>query len=272
MQNQRFPFAVRLLGFSDEDALTFDRRFSEWPGKTYFRLTEGNLQDPDIYIANGDDLHALVDLADAQPSAIRPALLIGQPPVAVPYLCLAKPLSWGLVFESLDDLINLRADALTKLSGAVAVPERRRGQRVDVDLTDPEDYKRMRSVAPVDGGVLVVDKNAAFCDVLADLLSRYKLPVSWVSDEKSAIDFCRDQSVALVMINLSTPNIDPYRLAAGLKPITRADKTFVTLLAGPTFVFNSDKARQSGVDGFLLKPISGSYVAAVLKKFLPALT
>ncbi|MBC7501926.1 MAG: response regulator [Herminiimonas sp.] len=273
MHMQSYPFAVRLLGFAEEDAAMFDARFDEWPGKKYMRLLSGNLQDPDLYIANGENLKAVVDLADLKPSDIRPALLIGAPAVTLPYAFLIKPLSWGLVFETLDKMIESRADALSKLaaSGMVAVPERRRRNRVDIDLTDPDDYKQMRTMAPEAGGVLVVDKNPAFRANLADLLLRYNLPVAWVSDEVRAVDVCEKQPISLVMINTSTPGIDPFRLASVLRDTTCARKTVVVLLVSAPFSFDVDKAQRCGVDGYLLKPLAGSHLFAVLKKFLPGL-
>lgn len=273
MQKQSYPFAVRLLGFAEQDAVTFDERFAEWPGKKYVRLLTGNLQDPDLYMANGDNLKAVVELADLRPSDIRPALLIGAPAVPLPYAFLNKPLSWGLVFETLDKLIETRADALSKLAaaGSVAVPERRRRNRVDIDFTDPDDYQRMRAAVPESGGILVVDKNPAFRANLADLLLRYDLPVAWVSDEARAVDVCEKQPIALVMINTSTPGVDPYRLASVVRGTTCSRKTAVVLLLSEPGTYDAENAALCGIDGFLMKPLGSGNLFGVLKKFLPTL-
>jgi CheY-like chemotaxis protein len=272
MSNRQFPFAVRLIGFPTEEADAFDATFTVEQGKGYgyFRLAEDNLQDPDLYIANAGDLRALATLIDLRPSDLRPALLIGKPEIDLPYPYVARPMHWHQIFEALDYLVERRADALSRLeaSDVVAVPERRRRNRLDLDLTDPSQYESMRSKLPDKGAVLVVDKNSAFRDYLAELMARHDLPVVWAGDEAKAIELCRQQSVAVVMINTSIPNVDPYRLCWAVKEKDTDVKTTVIFLVSKPFVYDIQQARYVGADGFLNKPLAGTQVISVLKKFL----
>lgn len=273
MTNQTFPFAVRLIGFSDQELDAFEAGFEEGRGKgyAYFRLEEDNLQDPDLYIVNADELKALVTLADLKPSDVRPALLIGSPVVDLPYPRVTRPIEWGVVFEALDELIEKRADALSRLeaSDVVTVPERRRRDRLDLDLTDPAEYEKMRTRIPSDGVVLVVDKTSALRDYLSDLLSRQKVPVAWVSDEVEAVELCKQESIAVVMINTSTPGVDPYRLCWAIKEKDSTVKTAVIFLVSKPFEYDLEQARYVGADGFLNKPLASHHLITVLKKFLP---
>lgn len=276
MQTQSFPFAVRLIGFSSQEADIFEATFATEQGKGYgyFRLADDNLQDPDLYLVNADELKALVTLSDLAPSDVRPALLVGTPSVALPHACVERPLLWSKLFEALDRLIEKRADALSRLgaSGVVTVPERRRRDRVDLDLTDPCEYERMRAKLPANGGILIVDKNPAFRAYLSDLLIRYNMPVAWVGDEAKAADMCSQQSMAVVMINTATPDIDPYRLCKAIKQASRVEKTAVIFLISKPIVYDSELARSAGVDGYLNKPVASHHLMAVLKKFLPSLS
>jgi CheY-like chemotaxis protein len=273
MISQTFPFAVRLIGFSPEEEASFDENFlvrQTW-GYGYFRLVEDNLQDPDLYIANATQLKALVTLADLRPTEVRPAMLVGMPDVALPYPVVDRPIDWDQLFEMLDELVEKRADVLSRLeaSDIVTVPERRRRDRIDLDLTDPAEYEKMRAKVPDNGVVLVVDKGPALRDYLSDLLVRQKVPVLWVNDELQAVEVCKREAVAFVMINTSTPGVDPYRLCWAIKEKDSPVRIAVVFLVSKPFVYDLEQARYVGADGFLNKPLASHHLVTVLKKFLP---
>lgn len=276
MQVHCFPFAVRLIGFSEGEADAIAVSFAEEQGKGYgyFRLLEENLQDPDLYLVNADELKALATLSDLTPSEGRPALLVGTPNVALPYPCLARPLLHATLFEALDALVEKRADALSRLnaSSVVSVPERRRRVRLDLDLTDPSEYQRMRVRAGSDGGILIIDKNSAFREYVSDLLVRHNLVVAWANDENKAISLCCAQNFAVVLVNTSIATIDPYGLCEEIKSVSRAENTTVIFLVSKPFAYDAEQARNTGVDGFLNKPVASHHLLSVLKKYLPALS
>lgn len=276
MSTSSFPFAIRLIGFSRQEADLFDATFAVEQGKGYGYacLAEDNLKDPDLYIANADELKALVVLSDLRPSEVRPALLVGTPDIPLPYPSVERPMQWHKLFEALDQLIELRADALSRLdaAGVIAVPERRRRDRLDLDLTDPAEYQRMRVKVPHDVGVLIVDKSPAIHSYLAGKLMRYNMPVAWVNDEAKAVELCTQRNMAVVMINTSTPGVDPYRLCKAIKQASRIKRTTVIFLVGKPFVYDTALAHEAGADGFLSKPLASNQLLTALKKFLPALS
>jgi CheY-like chemotaxis protein len=275
MSNYSFPFAVRLIGFSDQEAKAFEAAFADQHGKRYkyFVLLEGNLKDPDLFIANADELKALVILSDLRPSRVRPALLVGAPGVPLPHPRVERPIRWPKLFEALDELVEQRADALSRLDAAavVAVSERRRRDRLDVDLTDPAEYERMRAKLPDDAGVLVVDKSPAIHSYLCEQLAPHDLPIAWVSDEAKATQICRNSGIGAVLVNTSTPGIDPYRLCQTVKRETKLPRTAVIFLVGKPSDYDPGQARAAGVDGYLVKPLASKELLAALKKFLPRL-
>jgi CheY-like chemotaxis protein len=267
-----FPFAVRLIGFSVIEAKFIESIFAGEQGRGYgyFRLMEDNLQDPDLYVVNASDLRALASLSDLHPSAIRPALLVGAPNLSLPYPYVRRPLQSEQLLEELDKLIEKRADALSKLeaSDIVTVPERRRRNRLDVDLTDPSVYERMRRT-PVQGGILVVDKSPALRDFLNKILNPKNMTVDWVDSEEVAASVCRQRKISTVLINTSTPNVDPYRLCDLIKKWNPDEKTTVIFLVGKNFSYDPTRARHVGYDGFLNKPLASHHLMSALKKFLP---
>lgn len=268
----KYPFAVRLIGF---DELETDRLGAalarEEDGRYgYFHLLDGNLQDPDVYLANGEDLRALAKLSYHCPSEVRPALLIGEPAIPLPYPCVARPVKGKALLAALDALIETRADALARLqaSDVVTVTERRRHDRLDLDLTDPAEYQRLRR-QPVAGGVLVVDKRAMLRDYLAGVLGRHQLTVGLASDASAARDYCLEKKVSVVLINTSTSGIDPYGLCQNIKRSNSVQQTSVIMLTGKPFVYDPVKARCAGSDGFLNKPLAPHHLLSALRKFLP---
>ena len=276
MQVNNFPFAVRMIGFAEDEASAIAASFVREQGKGYgyFRLLDDNLQDPDLYLVNADELKALVTLSDLTPSNVRPALLVGALDVELPYPCLIRPLRHDRLFAALDALVEKRADALSRLdaSGVVSVPERRRRDRLDLDLTDPSEYQRMRVRDSTAGGILIVDKNPAFREYVSDLLVRFDLPVAWVNVENKAIELCRSQDIAAVLVNTSIPGIDSYRLCREIKQASAVQSIAVIFLVGKPFVYDTERAREAKVDGFMNKPIASHHLLSVLKKFMPALS
>lgn len=271
MSRSRYPFAVRLIGFSFEEAATIEADFARnrQQGYGYFRLHEDNLQDPDLYLANADDSKALIALSHLGPSNIRPVLLVGSPEAGLLHAFLPRPVQWQDLLGALDRLIEKRADTLSVLeaSDVVTVPERRRKDRLDLDLNDPSDYVRLRR-SPVHGSIVIVDKNAIFSEYVAELLTRRKMPVDWAINEEAAIDLCRQKKISIVMINTSTPNVDAYRLCEAIKEDVAGNTTVIFLIA-PSFSYDQALARRAGCDGFLHKPLTTRRLISALKKFLP---
>ena len=274
MQSHSYPFAVRMIGFPEDEAKAVSDSFAgDFSTYGYFRLLEDNLQDPDLYLVNADDIKALVTLADLAPGMARPALLVGVPSVSLPYPHLPRPLRRDTLFNALDSLVEKRADTLSRLeaSSIISVPERRRRDRVDYDLTDPAEYERMRTRGHAKGGVLLVDKNPAFSDYVADMLERYEIPVDWANTQNKVADDCEENEYAIVLVNTSTPGIDPYDLCEEIKLVNRVRNPAVVFLVGQPFVYDLQRARAAKVDGYMNKPVASHHLMSVLKKFIPAL-
>ncbi|WP_025917706.1 response regulator [Herminiimonas sp. CN] len=264
--------AIRLIGFSSQEESMLEATLAVHTGGKYIFccLEPDSLQDPDLYFANADDLKALAILSSLGPSDIRPALLIGAPAIALPYPHLARPIRWRRLLDALDVLVEKRASALARLHPAalLAVSERRQRYRVDIDLTDPIDYIRMRKSRRRDGGVLIIDRNALFRDFTAELMTSHQVPVAWVATEQAALDYCNQHHVAVVLINAATPGVEPYRLCRTIKNGRDGDGAAVILLSGKPFLYDSQQAQAAGCSGFLDKPVSAQLVLATLQKYL----
>jgi CheY-like chemotaxis protein len=273
MSSHTAPLAVRLIGFTPHEIDTFEATFEIERGaaNSYFWLADGNLQDPDLYIANGDDLKALAILSELRPTDVRPALVVGEHGDLLPYVSVEKPVRWRKLFEALDKLVEKRAQALAGLdaAGIVPVPERRRRDRVDLDITDPADYVRMRVQSQRKGGVLIVDKGPAFHQLVAETLVRHNVAVAWAGNEVKAVELCLQGNISAVIINTSTPGVDPYRLSQLIRKPGADPNMVVICLVGKPFLYDQVRANSAGMNGFLNKPITSAMLLSTLMKFLP---
>jgi CheY-like chemotaxis protein len=272
MHSPKYPFAVRLIGFSAPEAAEVRAALAQAPpaGPSYFCLLEDSLQEPDLYIVNGDDLPALTTLSGASPTDLTPALLVGRAAPAFPFPQLARPLDAARMHQLLAGLVHKRAQAMAQLTArglAPVVVERRRHPRLDIDLTDPLLHEQRRKEAP-SGAILIVDKGGAFRDHVAKVLGARSLPVEWTDSACAAVRLCDETAVSVLMINTSTPQVDPYRLCADVKGLPAAERTAVVFLVGRSFSYDAPRARAVGVRGLLDKPVADRHLYSAIKKLM----
>jgi CheY-like chemotaxis protein len=266
----KYPFAIRLTGFSPEERPRLANTLAKAPvdGPGYFCLLEDSLQDPDLTIANGDDLKSLARLMAAPPTALEPAIVVGDAALDFPYPRLTRPLELARLFGLLDELLQRRGEAQAQLTarGLPFITERRRQPRLDLDVTDPDDYQKRRK-PPIKGAVLIIDKNGALRDHMATLIGE-SIPVEWTDSAATAVKLCEETAVSVVFINTSTPAIDPYGLTAAIKAQRSGERIAVVLLVGSAFHYHSLRAKAAGVRGILDKPVADRHIVATLKRLM----
>lgn len=271
MQTENYPFAVRLVGFAPDDARRLALQLSESAaaGPAFFCLSDDSLQDPDLLIANGDELKALAALAVLTQGDLRPALILGAPAFDLPYPNLAKPADTDSIHAELGQLVLRRADAYAHMAaaGTAPMPERRLRERLDFDLTDPAEYEARRRHG-ARGAVLVVDRNSVFSQHLAGLLQPYGIPALHVGGETEAVLTCAARAVAVVLINTALAAVDPYRLCAALKDGGGPLQPAVVMLVAPPFVYDAVRGRVAGAEGLLDRPVADHHLRAVLRKLM----
>ena len=272
MHSQKYPFAVRLIGFTAPEAAEVSVALAQAPpaGPSYFCLLEDSLQEPDLYIANGDDLLSLATLSGANPTDVAPALLVGNAAApSFPFPHVPRPLDARRMHQLLAGLIGKRAQALALLTARAMAPviERRRHPRLDIDVTDPLLHEQRRQESPA-GAILIVDKGGAFRDHVAKVFGARRMPVEWTDSAGAAVRLCDETAVSLLMINTSTPQVDPYRLCADVKGLPAAERTAVLFLVGRNFSYDAPRARAVGVRGLLDKPVADRHLYSAIRKLM----
>jgi CheY-like chemotaxis protein len=271
MHAQKAPFAVRLIGFAPSESAGIEDVLALAPhtGPSYSCLHDDSLQEPDLYLADGDDPSALARLVCLNPGPLQPAAVIGGVPGQFSYPRLGRPVDGPRLYEVLAQLLAQRAQALALLSarGLPLMPERRRHPRLELELADPAAYEARRQAPPC-GAVLIIDNGGAFRDHVAEVLGARRLPIEWTDSANTAVRLCDETPVSLVMINTSTAGIDPYKLCGAIKAQGGAGRTAVVFLVSPAFHYDSVRAKDAGVRGLLDKPVADRHLVAALQKLL----
>ena len=266
----KYPFAIRLTGFGPEERPRLANILAKAPvdGPGYFCLLEDSLQDPDLTITNGDDLKSMARLMVTPPTALEPAIVVGDAVLEFPYPRLARPLELPRLFGMLGELLQRRAEAQAQLTarGLPFITERRRQPRLDLDVTDPAEYVKRRK-PPIKGAVLIIDKSGALRDHMATLIGE-SIPVEWTDTAATAVKLCEETAVSVVFINTSTPGIDPYGLSAAIKAQRNGTRIAIVLLVGAAFHYHSLRAKAAGVRGILDKPVADRHIVATLKRLM----
>ena len=281
MHAPRYPFTVRLVGFAPAECAQLEQLLAQAPpsGPAYFCLHDDSLQEPDLYIANGDDPAALARLCCMPPGASQPVLVIGGDG-ACHHLTLTRPVDAARLCDALADLLDHRVQTMAALtaSGTRCLPERRRRPRLAPDTETPAWYSAMRR-GPPDGAVLIIDKRGAFRNHVAQLVGERigkhdgppgypARPVEWTDSSRTAVRLCEETPVSLVMINTSAPGIDPYSLSSMIKSQGSAERTAVLFLVAHSFNYDSARAHDAGVRGLLDKPVADRHIVATFQKLL----
>lgn len=267
MHAPKHPYAVRPFGFGPDDTAQLAALLARAPpaGPAYFCLLDESLQEPDVFLANGDDPVALARLDAMRPGPLQPALVLGGAGNCR-YPCLARPLDAASLHAELAVLMHQREQQLAVLTGGWALPvDRRRHPRVEAD--DGHAWDSRRQGAPC-GALLIIDKGGAFRDHVAEVLGARRLAVEWTDSGQAAVRLCDETPVSLVMINTSTPGIDPYALCSAIKDQDGAARTAVIFLVSQAFRYDSVRARDAGVRGLLDKPVADRHLLAALHKLL----
>ncbi|MGH8852960.1 MAG: response regulator [Telluria sp.] len=275
MHAPRYPFTVRLVGFSPDEHAQLENLLSQTPraGPSYFCLHDDSLQEPDLYLADGGNRAALARLSCLPSGTLQPILLIGGGDGASSRRTLPRPVDPAKLYLTLAELLDARVQALAAQAarGEHCCPERRRRPRLGPDTEAPAHYLRMRH-GPPEGAVLIIDKGGAFRDHVARVvdskLGSGRRAVEWTDSTRAAVRLCDETPVSLVMINTCALGVESYTVSSAIKSQEGAGRTAVLFLVGQSFKYDSVRARDAGVRGLLDKPVADRHLVATFQKLL----
>jgi len=116
--------------------------------------------------------------------------------------------------------------------------------------------------------IVVVEDDADNLELVHILLDQAGFEVLTAMDGQRGLDLVREKLPALVLLDLTIPEIDGWHLAHQLKadPLTQA--IIIVALTAHTLPGDRKKALESGCDGYITKPLDVRNFAAQIRSYL----
>lgn len=117
--------------------------------------------------------------------------------------------------------------------------------------------------------VLIVEDVALNRDLLIQLLEdRYRLLIA--EDGAAALERAAEERPDLILMDLSLPHVDGWEATRRLKANARLAQIPVIALSAHAMRGDEERARASGCDDFLTKPIDEALLYSKLEAYLGA--
>jgi two-component system, cell cycle response regulator DivK len=116
--------------------------------------------------------------------------------------------------------------------------------------------------------ILVVEDDADNLELVHILLDQAGFEVLSAMDGQRGLDLAHEKLPALILLDLTIPEIDGWHLAHRLKadPLTQSIK--LVALTAHTLPGDRKKAIESGCDGYITKPLDVRNFAAQIRSYL----
>ena len=116
--------------------------------------------------------------------------------------------------------------------------------------------------------ILVVDNEEDQLDMMGSLLGRMGYQVVQAQDSDTALNLIQKERFPLVITDLIMPGKDGMELCEQIKAV--APETIVYVFSGHVDLYEPEKIRRVGFDGYLKKPIDVAQLMQEIEKaFLP---
>ncbi len=118
--------------------------------------------------------------------------------------------------------------------------------------------------------VLVVEDNLINQKVIASMLNMFHTEVEMASSGEEGLKYSAQNSYDLILMDFQLPNLngaETTKLFRQQESDSKKDKTIVLALTAEVFKENEVKCLESGMDGFLTKPIRMQTLVDSLRKY-----
>jgi two-component system CheB/CheR fusion protein len=119
---------------------------------------------------------------------------------------------------------------------------------------------------PMSLRVLVVDDAPDVTEMIATLIRFAGYEVTTALSANEAFDAARDDHFDAVVSDIGMPGMNGYQLAEALRALPEYARTPLVAVTGFTMYDDRERARLSGFDDFLSKPINPSDLLDTLKR------
>lgn len=120
------------------------------------------------------------------------------------------------------------------------------------------------------GRVLVVEDNPINLKIAVSLLKRLGHEAETAQDGRAALHRVREEEFDLILMDCQMPHLDGYEATRAIREMEGARRrTPIVALTASAEAQNRERCLQSGMDGFLSKPVSIAVLADTMAHYLP---
>ena len=116
--------------------------------------------------------------------------------------------------------------------------------------------------------VLVVEDNRDNLDLFQYLLEEVGYEVIQARNGRQGLDLAVEQQPDLILLDMSIPEVDGWRVARQLKDDPRTASICVVALTGHTLPGDRKRALDAGCDGYITKPLDVPNFAVQVDSFI----
>jgi CheY-like chemotaxis protein len=113
--------------------------------------------------------------------------------------------------------------------------------------------------------VLLVDDDPHVCEVFRLVMKHHRIPLTVLGDAETAIDYLKDNSHDVVVMDIFLPGMDGYQ---ALKRIRQSAMVRDCRVIATTAYYTNDteeETRTRGFDGYMPKPINSNELVSYLQ-------
>ncbi len=116
--------------------------------------------------------------------------------------------------------------------------------------------------------VLVADDNEGHRTLVDMLLAPEGYELAMVQDGKEALDWLRDHTPALVILDVAMPNLGGLEVAERIRRVGRLKDVKIVILTALRDVQTRERARLASVEALVNKPLEGKDFRSLIKRVL----
>ncbi len=105
------------------------------------------------------------------------------------------------------------------------------------------------------GRVLIVEDDEDNLELVCFLLQQAGYEILQAKDGRTGLEAAFSQQPDLILLDMSLPEIDGWKVARQLKDDPRTDSILIVALTGHTAPGDRKRALEAGCDGYISKPL-----------------
>ena len=179
---------------------------------------------------------------------------------------LKKPLTQEYVFDTLIELYMIKDDREEKstVSGSDTLMVYREAFKDTPNIT-LENFHLLQ-----DAHILIAEDDIMNQNIFLEILGKSNIKVSVVNNGQEAINFLDDvqEHIDIVFMDINMPVMDGYTATKIMRKKSRFDQTAIVFLSALASEHEIEKMLESGMNGYLSKPLQLEQLYTALQAFL----